>query len=294
MHPAGSLIYFTVASGFGFGFLFFLGLGLPEVAGTRAFGSYFLGYGLAVTGLFASVLHLGNPINAWKAFSQWRSSWLSREAVVAVVTLLTFMPLALAQIFGGPDLAWLGYVGAALALVTVYCTSMIYGQLKTVLRWHQPLTPVLFLTYALAGGALLAQAQGIAEISAWGLITVQLGHWFWGRRRWRYTPSTPETATGLGQSEGEKGDGKVRLLERPHTGKAYLTTEMVHILGRKHANRLALISGLLLGTASLGTSFVSAPWLPILLIPLGLGALISRWLFFAEAEHVVSLYYGRR
>ena len=74
MHPAGSLIYFTVASGFGFGFLFFLGLGMPETTGVGAFWRYFVGYGLAVTGLMSSVLHLGNPVNAWKAFSQWRSS----------------------------------------------------------------------------------------------------------------------------------------------------------------------------------------------------------------------------
>jgi len=26
----------------------------------------------------------------------------------------------------------------------------------------------------------------------------------------------------------------------------------------------------------------------------GAGVLVSRWLFFAEAEHVVGLYYGRR
>ena len=35
-------------------------------------------------GLVSSTLHLSHPERAWRAFSQWRSSWLSREGVAAV------------------------------------------------------------------------------------------------------------------------------------------------------------------------------------------------------------------
>ena len=48
--------------------------------------------------------------------------------------------------------------------------------------------------------------------------------------------SSPETATGLGFI------GKVRLLEKPHSGENYLTKEMVHKVGRKHAAKLRLIA----------------------------------------------------
>ena len=77
MHPAPSVIVFTTLSGLGFGLLFWLGLGLPTVTGWVAFAFFAIAYALAVGGLMASTFHLGHPERAWKAFSQWRSSWLS-------------------------------------------------------------------------------------------------------------------------------------------------------------------------------------------------------------------------
>ena len=163
----------------------------------------------------------------------------------------------------------------------------IYGQLKTVPRWQQPLTPVLFLTFAFTGGALMAQEYIWALIGALVLVLVQLGHWILGDRAWSSNPDTAESATGLGGS-----DGTVRLLERPHTGKNYLTTEMVHQIARKHATKLRGLVFILLVIAALIALFNGAAlWVAALV--LGAGALVSRWLFFAEAEHVVGLYYGR-
>ena len=95
MHPAGSVIVFTVASGLGFGLLTWLGLGLPDVRGWGAFWYYALGFGLAGGGLLASTFHLGNPQRFLKAFSQWRSSWLSREGCLAVVSMAVFGLLAI-------------------------------------------------------------------------------------------------------------------------------------------------------------------------------------------------------
>ena len=80
MHPAPSVILFSVLSGAGFGLLFYLGLGYVHPYGMAAFLWWGLGYSLAVIGLLASTFHLGNPKRAVRAFSQWRSSWLSREA----------------------------------------------------------------------------------------------------------------------------------------------------------------------------------------------------------------------
>src|SRR5210317_2088196 len=88
MHPAPSVIFFTTFSGLGFGLLTFLGLGAPDVTGWTAFAFFVIAYLMAVGGLLASTFHLGRPERAVKAFTQWRSSWLSREAWCAVGALV--------------------------------------------------------------------------------------------------------------------------------------------------------------------------------------------------------------
>ncbi len=93
MHPAPSVILFTTLSGLGFGLLIFLGLGLPPVTGWTAFWFFLIAYVLAVGGLMASAFHLGHPERALKAFTQWQTSWLSREAWAAVAALVVSGPL---------------------------------------------------------------------------------------------------------------------------------------------------------------------------------------------------------
>ena len=107
MHPAYSVILFTTASGAGYGLLALLGLvGISHgEASSLAFGltAMVIALGLITVGLLSSTFHLGHPERAWRAFSQWRSSWLSREGVAAV---LTYVP---ALLFG---LVWSGLVEA--------------------------------------------------------------------------------------------------------------------------------------------------------------------------------------
>ena len=86
MHPAFSVIFFTTLTGAGYGLLGLLGTGVvfrfvPAHAG---FGLYGVATALALIscGLLFSTFHLGRPERAWRAFSQWRSSWLSREGSV--------------------------------------------------------------------------------------------------------------------------------------------------------------------------------------------------------------------
>lgn len=290
MHPAPSVILFSTLSGLGLGLMFWLGLGLPAVTGWSAFGLYFIAYTLAVGGLMLSAFHLANPKNAPKAFSQWRTSWLSREAWAAVIALLVVAVHAIGVIFLDTRLAVIGVVGAALALLTVLTTSMIYTQIRAVPRWNQITTPVLFLTLSLAGGALLAGQVTAAAVLLPLAGIAQLVHWHLGDSRAQTPESTPESATGLGFM------GRVRLFEPPHTGSNYLLHEMVYRVGRRHALRLRVIALLLM---------VVVPGLLLILpagpVMLGLAALLhltgvlaSRWLFFAEAEHVVGLYYGQR
>jgi len=303
MHPAVSVIFFTVASGAGFGMIFLLGLGFPVGGGAgRAFLVSLSGGGLAVAGLLASTFHLGHPERAWRALSQWRSSWLSREGISAIVTLLAFGVYALVWMTTGTRLFLLGLLAALGAAATVFTTSMIYAQLKTVPQWKTPLTTLVYLGFALCSGWLLASAFASHQFpEIWGAGLVGLAwaaKWAWwaraSRARLADIGSTPETATGLGFI------GKVRLLERPHTGENYLTLEMVHRIGRKHARtlrRLALVLGGIVPVIILALIALTGAPAPLNLaaaLSMMLGLLAERWLFFAEAEHAVSLYYGHR
>ncbi len=290
MHPAPSVIFFTVFSGLGFGLLIWLGLGFPTVTGWMAFAFFVIAYVLAVGGLISSTFHLGHPERAMKAFTQWRSSWLSREGVCAVVALVIMALYGAGLVFFGERWTFLGVLGALFSLATVFTTSMIYTQLKTVPRWNMPLTPVNFLSLSLAGGALLAGQVTWALVLVLLAGAVQFGTWTLGDRRFAESGSDLASATQLGNR------GAVRAFEPPHTGTNYLLREFVHVVGRKHSAKLRIIS-LGLMTA-----------LPVLLLLLpfnhlmaGLavaahvaGVLVARWLFFAEAEHVVGLYYGKR
>ncbi|WP_340159393.1 DmsC/YnfH family molybdoenzyme membrane anchor subunit [uncultured Hoeflea sp.] len=303
MHPAVSVIFFTVTSGAGFGMIFLLGLGFPvDASALRVFFVALVGGGLAVAGLLASTFHLGHPERAWRALSQWRSSWLSREGIAAIVTLVVFGIYVLIWMMTGSRQHFLGLLAAIGAATTVFTTSMIYAQLKTVPQWNSRLTPLVYGAFALGSGWLLASALGTHEApELWGIALVVLAwgaKWFWwaraGRARLADAGSSPETATGLGFI------GKVRLLERPHTGENYLTREMVHRIGRKHAARLRMLALLLGGAVPiLVLTIVALSGAPsffnlLAAVSMLIGLLAERWLFFAEAEHAVSLYYGHR
>ena len=290
MHPAPSVILFTTLSGAGFGLLFWLGLGLPAVTGMVAFVFFALAYVLAVGGLLASTFHLANRRNARFAFSQWRTSWLSREGLVSVAALVVMALFGAGLVFADARWALVGVVGSALSLLCVFTTSMIYAQLKSVPRWHSRLTPALFLTLALAGGALLAGQVAAALVLLPIAGTVQILLWYQGDRALAGSGSDLSTATGLGRI------GKTRAFEPPHTGGNYLLGEFAYVVGRRHSTRLRVIAVLLMAVLPMILLLLPAGHVAAALAALShlIGVLASRWLFFAEAEHVVGLYYGKR
>lgn len=318
MKPAFSVIFFTSAAGAGYGLLFLLGLAVPF--GWLPPDRFLAGLGLTLAlvlisaGLLSSALHLGRPDRAWRAFSQWRSSWLSREGVLALATYipatLTFLGWVLLGNFGGL-FALTAILSALGALATVYSTGMIYASLKTIGEWHNPWVVPLYLAFALASGSLWLLAvlslggafpkdfyllAGAALLLAWGM---KLAYWA-SVLKWDAI-ATPESATGLGDF------GLVRLLESPHTEKNYLLTEMGFRIGRKHRTKLRAIA-MAFGYAlpffliALGWALGARDTLSWLVIPIcflsalsgSLGILVERWLFFAEARHSVTLYYGQR
>lgn len=117
---------------------------------------------------------------------------------------------------------------------------------------------------------------------------------------WRFidgdaATSTAGSATGLGHL------GAVRLFEAPHTSQNYLLKEMGFEIARKHAvklRRAALVAGFGLPFLLSIVPLIASGWLAAvaacLAAPLGMfGIFVERWLFFAEAKHVVTLYYGK-
>ncbi|MHA1537575.1 MAG: dimethyl sulfoxide reductase anchor subunit family protein [Alphaproteobacteria bacterium] len=311
MHPAYSIILFTVASGTGYGFLALMGVlgALGLLPAERWLGGIGLGFALAAVtlGLLSSTLHLSHPERAWRALTQVRSSWLSREGALALLTY----PLALIfaygwVVLGRTDGPWaLAGIAAAIgAALTVACTAMIYASLKPVHQWRNRWVPANYLALAAMSGALWLNAlmhglgaagPGMAAMSL-GLLSLAL---VLKGAYWRFidrtaSPATPGTATGLGAI------GAVRLLDAPHTQANYLMREMGFAVARKHARRLrgiTVIAGFalpaILVLAALALPFWPATAAAILAAIIGaLGILTERWLFFAEAKHTVMLYYG--
>ena len=290
MHPAPSVIVFTTFSGLGFGLLAWLGLGYPDVTGWTAFAFFAIAYVMAVGGLLASTFHLGRPERAIKAFTQWRSSWLSREAWCAVGALVLMGLYGAGLVFLGTRFTLLGLLGALLSLATVFTTSMIYTQLKTIPRWNMPLTPAKFLSFSIAGGALLAGQVAIAMPLLLLAGLIQVATWKKGDKALAESGTNLASATGLGSR------GAVRAFEPPHTGTNYLLREFVHEIGRKHAEKLRIISLVLMVVIPVFLLMLPFSHFFALLAVIShvAGVLAARWLFFAEAEHVVGLYYGKR
>jgi DMSO reductase anchor subunit len=311
MHPAYSVILFTSASGAGYGLIIWLAIArlgdsweLDPVIAIAFCGA---ALGLITLGLMSSTFHLGHPERAWRAFSQWRSSWLSREGVFAVLAYPPALIFSAGWLWTGVGPGLMQVAAAAtvvLALLTVYCTGMIYASLKTIPRWSNPLVVPVYLLFALATGGLLfalalALSGEITAIALFAVLAVLAAGWFLKQAYWRYIDrqkpvSDTGTATGLGHL------GRVRQLEAPHTSENYLLKEMGYAIARKHAGklrRMALNLGFSLPGILLITAAVADGMWPVLLIFLALltgltGVVVERWLFFAEARHAVTLYYG--
>ncbi len=303
MNPAYSVILFTTASGAGYGLLALLGLvGFNHgPVSNPLFGrvAIVIALGLITVGLLSSTFHLGHPERAWRAFSQWRSSWLSREGVSAVATYgpAILFGVVWTDIIRAPSLVGpLGLITATLCAITVFCTAKIYSTLTTIRAWNHPLTVPVYLAFALAtGGAVLTAVATVFDryqvfqaliTAAATLVVMALKYFYWRGIDGAERTHTMAAATGLGAG--------VRQWEVPHTSENYIMKEMGFAVARKHVLRLrnTVFLFLLLTVLALAACQIT-PWFSFIAAPAVLfAAVLERWLFFAEAQHVVSLFYG--
>ena len=228
---------------------------------------------------------------------------------MAIVTFLPALgfPLAWALAGAGAGVTVaLGVLAAACGLATVASQAMIYASLKPIRQWyHHAVLPNYLLLSLFSGAACLAGfvvffssgaariAAGIAVVAGLAALAGKLGYW----RSIDAAPpaATIESATGLGFL------GTVRSLEVPHTEENYLLREMGFVIGRRHAARLRKIAlalgfaapALLLLVGALGGGALALVALPLAAVGAVGGIYLERWLFFAEATHTVTLYYGR-
>jgi DMSO reductase anchor subunit len=307
MRPALSVIFFTVLSGAGYGLWCLLGAGLAlgMYPLTRIGVLVPLGFGfvLVSAGLLASTSHLGRPERAWRALSQWRSSWLSREGIASLVTYLPMLALA-----------WLAYhehasagarvAGALLALcalATVWCTANIYRSLKTIRAWRARQVLPLYFTFALLSGGLWLWAwvavsgyamRGVGLPLA--LLALAVVAAIAKTDYWRHIDAQP--ANTAGHATGLEMLGQVRAFSGPVTEESYLTHEMAFVLARKHSTRLRRIALALFAVLPVLGIVIAVPaqqaWIaPIVALATLAGLFIERWLFFAEARHAVAAFF---
>ncbi len=322
MHPAFSVIFLTTLIGTGQGLFLALftgqsyaALGLIDVANGASFyaiGSL-LSLGLLVAGLMSSFLHLGHPERAWRAASQWRTSWLSREVIVLPVMMgvvavygglhyLDYDPNVLGTL--NPEKGRLtllvGVVGTAVAFALFIATAMIYACIKFLQEWHSWLTVVNYTLLGSASGFALATA-----LAAWqepGLTTLY-GTWaviittvalvtrvasLVRNARIRHRSSL-QTAIGVRHNNiVQKAQGFM--------GGSFNTREFFHG-ARPAVFRMVKwvflvlvfpvpVALLIAGLASPSPELVAAAF--------GLqylGLIAERWFFFAQANHPQNLYY---
>jgi len=116
-----------------------------------------------VFGFIASMFHLGNPLNAPRAISNFGSSWLSREIAFGVLFLVLGAAFAFMQWrkVGSPSLrTGLAALAAVVGLAQVYSMAQVY-LLPTVPAWNTVATPVAFFATSFLLGSL---AMGTAFV----------------------------------------------------------------------------------------------------------------------------------
>ena len=306
MHPALSVIFFTVTSGAGYGLLVLLALArmtglVPDISPDQIVVTGAIGLVLVTAGLISSTFHLASPKNAWRSFVRFRTSWLSREAVFAVL----FYPLCLAWLvaewFSGNGLASLVLATLTLfmAIAILFCTGMIYAQLKTIRQWHTALTPLNFILLGIFLGCLILLVVAVQQqLSIKALLVVSIAALLIAAGAkvayflWIGQPAGPTINTALGFTRAT-----VRLLDVGHASDTFLTKEFGYQVARVRLMWTRVISLLLSFVVPLVllsglTGELNVASVVLAAISAYAGIFAERWLFFAEARHVVNLYHG--
>ena len=319
MHPAFSVIFLTTLIGTGQGLFLALFSGqtysavnlLPTQHSSFYITGSLLALALLIGGLMASFFHLGHPERAWRAASQWRTSWLSREVITLpiVMGLVFFYGLFHwlnweVDVFGNQLPGQVTLIIGALASIAVFllylCTGMIYASVKFLQEWATSLTVINYLLFGGASGFTFATAIAaynaptlVGFYGSWAIILTVAG--LITRTVSLYRNAHIKAVSNVQSAIGIRHN-RVQQKAMGMMGGSYNTREYFH---GKTAAFLKSIKYIFL---------VLVFPVPVILIVAGMkadcslllmlafavqfvGLMFERWFFFAPANHPQNLYY---
>ncbi|WP_316368057.1 sulfite dehydrogenase subunit SoeC [Candidatus Thiodiazotropha sp. CDECU1] len=321
MHPAFSVIFLTTLIGAGQGLFLALYTGqlysLANLLPAQSDNFYAMGSLIAllllIGGLVASIFHLGRPERAWRAATQWRTSWLSREVIALPAAMgLTFLyglfhylhwtdPLFVVSDTLPVDITLIiGALGTLATFVLFLCTAMIYASLRFIKAWHSPLTVANFLFLGIASGFMLAAALSaykgtelVTFYGTWAVVATLLGAVSRGSSLYRNSRFRCKVAL---QSAVGVHHTQLHQKAQGFMGGSFNTREFFH--GKSDAFLLSLRYLFLLMVFVLPIILILLAYmlesssLPIAAFGIQYaGLVLERYHFFTEARHPQNLYY---
>lgn len=128
---------------------------------------------LLAVSLAASFLHLGSPLNAFRAMNNIGSSWLAREILLSSLFGLCWLGTVIAERSGKASL-WLGRLTALVGVAAIGAMSMVYVK-SLIPAWSSLYTLVAFAGAALVLGGLGLLAMLPAEARCLGTSMAAIG-----------------------------------------------------------------------------------------------------------------------
>lgn len=168
-----------------------IAMGLDALSLNQAAATSAVALIVGLAGIALSVLHLGQPLKAWRAFLGWRRSWLSREIIA--FGAIPGGGAAIAATWWLGNLAWmrLAVTGTAVAaLGAVGCSVMVYVDTRRPF-WSLANTAGKFLgTLALLGTGLCAVVWSWNDVKLlpWAMALTVVFRWslsLWELSRYR-------------------------------------------------------------------------------------------------------------
>lgn len=302
MRPTGPLLLITVLQGWAGGMI--LGLAVASAVFSRlgAVPSLLepVILGIALVGGVSSFFHMHRIQAARYVLRRLKTSWLSREALTTGFFIggLVILGFGIEQWhWRGMVLAVTSGVVAALGLVAMFVTAMLYATIPAMRSWHSPVTVVSMMGMGISGGwvfmGALATVAGDAPLGFWfaavglGLVIAMVVvkglqvHFFRVMRQ----QITAGTGTGLHL-------GPYRLQDTGTTRAPYRTQTQIWPELSAAQRRLGYgLTFVLLAVVPLLTlvgtlADPKAPWLiEVAAVSLVFAAFAERWMFFADATH---------
>lgn len=317
MHPAFSVIFLTTLIGAGQGL--FLALFAVEVLAAdqvlphQNTNFYVLGSVISLllltAGLGASFFHLGRPERAWRAASQWRTSWLSREVIMLPIFMFMLFLYGVAHLTGGFHMqianglsvtVLLGLITTIVCIALFICTGMIYACLKFLQEWHTPFTPINYSLLGIMSGFMLATAyasvfapQLTNFYAGWTMLLIAIAFVFRFASLMRNNrikqKSSAKTALGIRHTHitqkttgGMGGSFNTREFFHGKTTELLKTIKYFFLI----ATFVVPLVGLWYVSASDQVLIFS-----LLFLVQYIGLIAERWFFFAQANHPQNIYY---